>query len=136
MTFEHRPLCRFGPGPYRVVLQDLSRRYCQSQTEVERVYQLVPRDLIRRVQRDAYCLDGLDDVEGDQDTRGVIDADQWLELPREQAMAEFGIQSEADYVRAYRMLEDAVLARDRALVQTGVRASIVVKKPGTRVVDA
>jgi hypothetical protein len=135
MTFEHRTNCRFGPGPYRVVLQDLSRRYCQSQTEVERVYQLVPRDLIRRVQRDAYCLDGLDD-QTDQNARGVVDADQWLEMPREQAMAEFGIASEADYIRAYRMLEDAVIARDRALVTTGVRASIVVKKRGTRVIDA
>jgi hypothetical protein len=134
MPFEHRPNCRFGPGPYRVVLQDLSRRYCQSQAEVERVHSLVPADSIRRVQRDAYCLDEIDE-QTDQDTRGVIDVDQWLEMPREQAMAEFGITTEADYIRAYRMLEDAVVARDRALVATGVRASIVVKKRGTLVHD-
>src|SRR5262245_66252724 len=124
----HRDGCVFGPGYYRIVLHSGDRRYCQDEDEVAFVATLIPNHSIRRVQRDADCLDGQDpEPEG----RGVVDASRWLEIPREQGMAELGLTSESDYLRAYRMVEDAVLERDRAETRTGVRASIVVKKRGT-----
>jgi hypothetical protein len=133
----HRAQCAFGPGFYRIELRSGDRRYCQDQEELSFVALLLPPGSIRRVQRDGYCLDGIA-PEADLDTdpaRGVVDADQWLGLPRAEGMAILGLTSEADYTRAYHMLEDAVIARDRAQARTGVRASIVVKKRGTPVTD-
>jgi hypothetical protein len=115
------------------VLQDGDRRYCQDEDEVGFVATLLKRSSIRRVQRDAYCLDGF---ESEPEGRGVIDAEQWLEMPRPEGMQVLGLRDEADYIRAYRSIEDAVLERDRAQTRTGVKASIVVKKHGTPVVDA
>jgi len=129
---EHRALCRFGPGMYRIVLTDGSRRYCQSDLEVQRALRLLPGESVRRVQRDA-CLDEPDT--GDANTPDVLDAATWLGLSREEGMRELGLEREADYIRAYRMIEDAVLARDRAAQLGGVRASVVIKRPGAHVSD-
>lgn len=129
---EHRADCRFGPGPYRIVLTDGARRYCQSELEVQRALSLLPGESVRRVQRDA-CLD--DAETGDANTPDVVDAATWLGLPKGDGMRELGLRREADYVRAYRMVEDAVLARDRAAQLGGVRASVVIKRRGAKVSD-
>ena len=129
---SHRPGCVFGPGFYRVVLSDGGRRFCQNEQQVEAVRRLLPAGSMVRVQRDA-CLDPL---EPDQDARGVVDGEAFLNMPRERAMEELGITSEADYQRTYRAIEEAVLASDRA-VASGARdrPSVVVKKRGTRVLE-
>jgi len=129
---EHRALCRFGPGLYRIVLSDGARRYCQSELEVQRALSLLPGESVRRVQRDA-CLDQPET--GDANTPDVVDAAMWLELPQAEGMRELGLVHEADYIRAYRMVEDAVLARDRAAQLGGVHASVVVKRRGAKVSD-
>jgi len=128
---DHRPGCTFGPGYYRIELISGARRYCQTEEEVKRAYALLLTDTIRRVSRDGYCLDPLE--RGDPD---VVDGERFLNMPRAQAMHELGIGDEAEYVRAYRAIEDAVLARDRA-VATGAadRPSIVIKKKGKQVLD-
>lgn len=134
----HRADCRFGPGLFRIAYRSSGgpqRRYCQTQAEVEQVHRLlqgVAEDL--RVERDGYCLDG--DYGGDAHTPDVVDAEQWLALPREQAMRELGITLEADYRKAYAAIEAAVVRRDNRQAQGGVHASIVIKRKGTRVVDA
>lgn len=130
---DHREGCAFGPGFFRVVLRSGDRRYCQDEDEVSFVALLLPPMSIRRVQRDGYCLDGL---EPEPPGRGVIDGAAWLELPVEQGMDVLGLTDEADYIRAYRAIEDAVLERDKAYARTGVHASVVIKKRGTPVADA
>lgn len=131
--FEHRPECRFGSGAYRVMLRNGSPRYCQTEEEVAWVLHLLPERVVARVQRDGYCLDNL--PSGDANTPDVVDAEQWLSLSREDAMRELGLVSEADYARAYRMIEDAVQVRDNRASQGGVRATIVIKKKGVQVTD-
>jgi hypothetical protein len=131
---EHRDGCRFGSGYYRVLLSDGTRRFCQSQGEVEFVMGLLPHAYVRHVQRDGYCLD--DEPLTDARTPDVVDAARWLALPQVDGMRELGLKSEGDYIRAYRMIEDAVLERDRAESHGGVHASIVIKRRGARVVDA
>jgi hypothetical protein len=128
---NHRPGCVFGPGFYRIVLSDGGRRFCQSEQQVEAVRRLLPAGAMVRVQRDA-CLDPL---EPDQDGRGVVDGEAFLNMPREQAMAELGIATEADYARAYSAIEAAVLAADRAAADGRDRPSVVIKKRGTPVHD-
>ncbi len=129
---EHRAGCRFGPAPYRIVLTDGARRYCESELEVERALSLLPGESVRRVQRDA-CLD--EPETGDANTPDVVDAATWLSLSQADGMLELGLRNEADYVRAYRMVEDAVVARDRAAAHGGVRASVVIKRRGAKVSD-
>ena len=133
----HRAECRFGPGFYRLLFSSsagMQMRYCQTQDETESVRRLL-RSIAGevRVERDGYCLDG--DVRGDARTPDVVDAEQWLAMPREQAMRELGLELEAEYTRAYRAIEDAVLRRDNRASQGGVRASILIKRKGARVVD-
>jgi len=131
---SHRPGCVFGPGFYRVVLSDGGRRFCQSEQQVEAVRRLLPSGAMLKVQRDA-CLDPL---EPDDSGRGVVDGVVFLAMPREEAMTVLGIDDEADYARAYRAVEDAVIAADRAEAASGgtIRApSVVVKKRGTRVLE-
>jgi hypothetical protein len=72
----------------------------------------------------------------DERTPDVIDGTRFLGLSRPDGMRELGITREADYVRAYRDIEAAVLARDNRESQGGVHAPIVVKRKGARVVDA
>jgi hypothetical protein len=127
----HRSGCTFGPGFYRVVLTDGGRRFCQSEGEVQFVSHLLPQGSVRRVQRDGYCLDG--DVGGTPD---VLSAERFLDMDRVDAMRELGLETEAEYVRTYRAVEDAVLERDRLHHGALERPSIVIKKKGRRVVDA
>lgn len=129
----HRAECVFGPGFFRVNLKDGGVRYCQSEKEVRQVYGLLEHDQTLHVDRDGYCLDG--DRQGDANTPDVVDGERWLAMPREQAMREVGLVREEDYARVYRDVEAAVLRRDNRATQGGVRASIVLKKRGARVVD-
>jgi hypothetical protein len=134
----HRSDCRFGPGLYRVTYDGTSGpqvRFCQTQAEVEGVHRLlrgIAEDL--RIERDGYCLDG--QYGGDANTPDVVDAEHWLAMPREEAMRELGLTDEKEYARAYRSIEAAVVRRENRLAQSGVRASIVIKKKGAPVVDA
>ena len=133
VSLAHRPECRFGTGFYRVVLDDGGMRYVQNETEVQTVRALLPEGSIASVQRDGYCLDG--DQQGDARTPDVVDAEWWLNLPREVGMAELGLDSEADYRRAYSAIEQAVYRRDNRAAQGGVRATIVIKRRGRKVTD-
>jgi hypothetical protein len=128
---EHRSDCVFGPGFWRVVLEDGTRRYAQTEQAVREVMSMLG-DQVRYVQRDA-CLDPPD--RGDAGTSDVIDAAEWLAMPPPEAMRELNLRSEEDYARAYRMVEEAVIERDRQAAQGGVRASVVIKRPGARVID-
>jgi len=134
VTAAHRDDCRFGSGFYRITLKGGGLRYCQAQEEVEFVHSLLGPDQVVRVERDGHCLDG--DRQGDARTPDVVDAETWLSWPRERAMREVGLESEADYARVYNQIEAAVLRRDNRASQGGVRASIVIKKRGRAVVDA
>jgi hypothetical protein len=64
-----------------------------------------------------------------------MDGEAFLNMRREDAMRELGIEEESEYARAYRAIEDAVLARDRLHHGTAERPSIVVKKRGARHVN-
>jgi|SRR5262252_7039656 len=129
----HRADCVFGSGFYRIELVGNSRRYCQSEQEVEFVASLLGDDQVVRVERDGYCLDG--DRQGDANTPDVVDAELWLAMPREQAMQAVGLERDADYARVYNQVEAAVYRRDNRERQGGVRASIVLKRRGARVED-
>jgi hypothetical protein len=123
---SHRPGCTFGTGFYRITLSDGGVRYCQTTDEVEFVHRLLPHYAVKRVQRDGYCLD-----QDDLRSPDVIDGERFLHMPQREAMRELGIDSEADYLRAYRQIEEAVLANDRR----GGQASVVIKKKGKEVFD-
>jgi hypothetical protein len=129
----HRVDCTFGSGFYRVQLADGGVRYCRDLREVRQVQSLLPGDAIQYVERDGYCLDG--DRQGDANTPDVVDGETWLAMPRADAMESVGLTSEADYQRVYRQVEAAVYRRDNRASQGGVRASIVLKKRGARVLD-
>jgi hypothetical protein len=64
-----------------------------------------------------------------------MDGETFLAMPREDAMRELGVESESEYARAYRAIEDAVLARDRLHHGGSERPSIVVKKRGAKHVN-
>ena len=101
---------------------------------MERAFALldgVVRDL--RLERDGYCLDGAST--GDANTPDVVDGEWWLGLSATDGMQELGLTSEADYLRVYTSVEAAVYRRDNRASQGGVRASIVIKRPGRKVVD-
>ena len=134
VTTIHREGCVFGSGFYRITLKGGGTRYCQAQEEVEYVHSLLGRDQVIRVERDGHCLDG--DRVGDANTPDVVDGETWLGWPRERAMQEVGLTSEADYARVYRQIEAAVYRRNNRESQGGVHASIVIKRRGKRVVDA
>src|SRR5262247_3753867 len=123
----HRDDCRFGPGFYRIVLEGGARRYCQTEREVRSAMSLLERQHVTHIQRDA-CLD-------DPDDRGVIDGAHFLAMSREEAMAAVGIDSERDYVRAYRAIEDAVLERDKHTPAGEAKPSVVIKRRGVKVSD-
>lgn len=133
VTTAHRPGCTFGPGFYRINLKSGDMRYCQTEQEVRQVYSLLPGDLVLHVDRDGYCLDG--DRVGDANTPDVVDGETWLAMPREQAMREVGLTSEADYARVYKQVEAAVYRRDNRERQGGVHASIVIKRAGRPLID-
>jgi hypothetical protein len=127
----HRDGCTFGSGFYRIVMTDGSRRFCQSEGEVEFVSNLLPAGAIARVQRDGFCLDDAEyTATGDARTPDVLDGARFLDLPREEGIRELGVTDEADYARAYRAVEEAVLERDRQQAHGGVHASIVIKRKG------
>jgi hypothetical protein len=135
VSVTHRPDCRFGSGFFRLTYGNQQVRYCQDQVEVERACRLLEgavREI--KVERDGYCLDG-DPMIGDAGTPDVVDGEWWLSLPREEAMRELGLTSEADYRRAYVAIEAACGRRDNRASQGGVRASIVIKRPGAKVTD-
>lgn len=129
----HRAACVFGPGFYRLSLKNGSVRYCKATEEVEFVHALVGADQVERVERDGYCLDG--DRQGDANTPDVVDAEQWLSMTQGEAMESVGLTSEADYRRVYRDVESAVYRRDNREKQSGVHASIVLKRRGAKVTD-
>ena len=128
----HRRGCTFGPGYFRIVLSDGGRRFVDTEVQVEAVRRLLPHGAMLKVQRDGYCLDQ-DDLESPH----VIDGERFLNMPQHDAMRELGGISEQEYVRAYRAVEEAVLARDRAVAAGSPdRPSIVIKKKGHPVLDA
>jgi len=134
VTAAHRPDCAFGSGFFRLSY-GAGVRYCQSWAEVQTACHLlegVVRDI--RIERDGYCLDG-DPLIGDANTPDVVDGEWWLGLPRTEGMRELGLTSDADYARAYRAIEAACGRRDNRASQGGVRASIVIKRPGAKVTD-
>lgn len=133
VELAHRAECVFGPGFYRIVLNDGGYRYVNSEAEIRAVKALLPGDVIRYVQRDGYCLDG--DRAGDANTPDVVDGEQWLGMPQAEAMDLVGLKTDAEYARVYRQIEEAVSRRNDRASQTGVRASIVIKKRGAPVID-
>jgi hypothetical protein len=72
----------------------------------------------------------------DERTPDVIDGARFLGLSRQDGMRELGISSEQAYARVYRDVEAAVSTRDNRESQSGVHASIVIKRAGAPVVDA
>ena len=72
----------------------------------------------------------------DERTPDVIDGARFLSLSQQDGMRELGLTREADYARAYRDIEAAVVARDNRESQGGVHAPIVVKRRGAKVNDA
>ena len=123
----HRDDCRFGPGFYRIVLEGGARRYCQTEREVRAAMSLLGDAGVKHVQRDA-CLD-------DPDERGVVDGELFLAMSATEAMSAIGIESEADYVRAYRAVEDVVLQRDKRTPVGEPKPSVVIKRRGVKVSD-
>jgi hypothetical protein len=131
---NHRPGCVFGPGFFRIELISGARRYCQDEDQVRQVYSLLLLDSIKRVARDGYCLDPLEAEFGQ--SPHVIEGEQFLNMPKIDAMRALGDISEAEYAQAYRAIEDAVLARDRAVAAgASDRPSIVIKKKGRMIHD-
>lgn len=132
VTPGHRPGCVFGPGFFRVNYGG-NARYLQTEAEVSQVHSLlrgVARDL--RVERDGYCLD-VDSLIGDANTPDVVDGEWWLGLPVAEGMKELGLKNDTDYRRVYQQVESAVYRRDNRASQGGVRATIVLKRPGAKV---
>jgi hypothetical protein len=72
---------------------------------------------------------------GDANTPDVVDAATWLAMPREQAMAEVGLDTEADYQRVYNQVEKVVYARDNRESQGGVHVPVVLKRRGRKLID-
>jgi len=129
---KHRPGCIFGSGFYRLEMQSGYRRFYQTQAELEHGVALLHGLPIRRVVRDGYCLDELPS----EASPDVIDGDTFLNMPQRDAQEALGGVSEQEYIRAYRAVEDVVLARDRAVAAGSAdRPSIVIKKKGKRVLD-
>ena len=137
----HQPDCSFGPPGafwrihFRTSSEYEQTRYCSTFDDVQRATALlepVARGTIH-VERDA-CLDG-GETAGDARTPDVVDAEQWLAMPKHEAMTAVGITSEAEYRQAYDQIEQAVYRRDNRASQGGARASIVIKKRGAKVTD-
>lgn len=131
----HRADCRFGSGFFRLTYGEHNVRFAQTWDEVQTACRLlngVVRDI--RIERDGHCLDG-DPLIGDANTPDVVDGEWWLGLPRADAMRELGLTKDADYARAYRAIEAACGRRDNRASQGGVRASIVIKRPGAKVTN-
>jgi hypothetical protein len=134
-SVSHRADCRFGSGFFRLTYGGQNVRYAQTWDEVQgacRLLEGVVKDI--RIERDGYCLDG-DPMIGDANTPDVVDGDWWLSLPTQDGMRELGLTSEVDYARAYRAIEAACGRRDNRASQGGVRASIVIKRPGAKVTN-
>lgn len=134
VTTIHRADCTFGTGFYRLTLRDGGVRYCQAEEEVEHVHSLLGQAQVARVERDGHCLDG--DRRGDARTPDVVDGEWWLGLNIAEGMRELGLTSEADYARTYQQIEAAVSRRNNRESQSGVHASIVIKRRGVKVADA
>jgi hypothetical protein len=129
---NHRPGCTFGPGFFRIELISGTRRYCQDEDQVRQVYSLLLLDSIKRVARDGYCLDPLEAGPSPH----VIEGEQFLNMPKEAAQEALGGATDEEYAQAYRAIEDAVLARDRAVAAGSTdRPSIVIKKKGRMIHD-
>jgi hypothetical protein len=134
----HRPDCAFGSGFFRLTFNPGQHevRYCQTWDDVLRATRLLEGVVGEiRIERDGYCLDG-DPMIGDANTPDVVDGEWWLSLPREDAMRELGLTRDTDYKRVYDTIAATVYRRDNRASQGGVRASIVIKRPGARVVNA
>jgi hypothetical protein len=133
VTAAHRSDCAFGQGFFRLTFGDHEVRYCQTWDAVLTATRLLEGVVPEiRVERDGHCLDG-DPMLGDANTPDVVDGDWWLGLSVEDGMRELGLTSEADYRRVYRTIEATVYRRDNRASQGGIRASVVIKRPGAKV---
>jgi hypothetical protein len=131
VTPLHAHDCAFGPGWFRVCWED-QRRFCQDWGEVQLLCKLLDGRVKEvQVQRDG-CLDRVPDDAGTPD---AVDAARWLAMDKVEAMRVLGLTREADYTRAYKDVEAMVHARDNRAIQTGVRATVIIKKPGAKVTD-
>jgi hypothetical protein len=131
----HRSDCAFGDGFFRLSFGEHEVRYCQTWDAVLTATKLLEGVVPEiRVDRDGYCLDG-DPTIGDANTPDVVDGDWWLSLSVKDGMRELGLTSEKDYKRVYDTISATVYRRDNRASQGGVRASVVIKRPGARVVD-
>jgi hypothetical protein len=133
VSAAHRPECTFGPGFFRLVLNEGGQRYVDAEADIRVLQGLLPEGTIRYVERDGYCLDGM--RQGDANTPDVVDAEQWLGLPQAEAMEQVGLTREADYRRVYEQVERAVGRRNNRQSQTGVHVPIVLKKRGRPLID-
>jgi hypothetical protein len=135
----HRPDCTFGSGFYRLSFGDREVRYCQTWEDVQFACRLLDGVVPEvKVDRDGYCLADpfMTEWIGDANTPDVVDGEWWLGLSVADGMRELGLKSEADYAHVYRQIEAAVGRRNNRQSQSGVRASIVIKRPGTLVTEA
>jgi hypothetical protein len=128
---EHAPDCVFGPGWFRVVWED-QRRFCQDWGEVGLLCKL----LDGRVKEVAVQRDGCRDTQLlDTVSPDAVDAAAWLAMAKPAAMETLGLTSEGDYLRAHRDISAMVTARDNRAAQTGVRATVIIKRPGAKVTN-
>jgi hypothetical protein len=102
----HRADCVFGSGFFRLTFGRWNVRYCDTWDEVQTTCRLL-EGIVRdiRIERDGHCLDG-DPMIGDANTPDVVDG-----------------------------IEAAVYRRDNRASQGGVRASIIIKRPGAKVTN-
>ncbi len=128
--YRHRPDCTFGPGFFKIVYLSggLERTYyAQSRGECDAIAALLTPVQRPRFYRDA-CLDHQDKRLGDSNTPDTVDADWWLGLDRQQAMEELGLDDETEYAKVYQQVYDVACTRDNRTSQSGVRASIIIKR--------
>lgn len=133
---RHRPGCTFGRGFYRVQYWAGGQRRQREFDEFEAAQSfasLLPFTGTV-VQTDACADDPIDD-RGDAMTPDVVDADQWLAMPRSEAMAELGLTTEDEYQRVARAIEAATYTRDNREAQGGIRVPIVIRRKHTPETD-
>ena len=136
---QHREACVFGSGFFRIKLKNGMTRFCQDELEVARVRALLEGQ-VAHIYRDGYCLDPQDYPEQPKGssvavTQPVYDGATWLSMPMDEAMTAVGITDAADYRRAYESIAEAVAAAQNRASQTGVLASVVIKRRGVKVTD-
>lgn len=124
--------CTFGPGFFRVLYTDggiTQTRYFEEKAQADTFIRLLPPSVRRTVKahRDE-CLDKQRHAANDAMTPDVVDAEWWLKLPKDQAIAELGLSNEREYARVAKAIESVLALRDNRQAQGGVRAPIVIKR--------